>query len=98
MKRKTPNKKVNSKVTRVWLVVMLVFLGELLFYTWCRVQVTRVGYEISEGTTHRQGLLTLQQSLKIELARLRSPDRIETIARDQLGLTIPTPEQVIIIP
>ncbi len=80
------------------MVIMGFFLVELLFYTWCRVQYTRVGYEISDGMNQQQRLLTLQQNLKIELARLKSPDRIESIARRKLHLTTPTPEQVMVIP
>jgi cell division protein FtsL len=96
--KKNSGKNDGRKTTRVWLIVMSLFLSELFFYTWCRVQFTRVGYDISEGTKEQQHLLALQRNLDIEVARLKSPERIETIARQQLGLITPTPKQVIIIP
>ncbi len=40
----------------------------------------------------------MQDNLKIELARLKSPQRIAKIAREQLGLVTPTPKQTIVIP
>ena len=77
---------------------MLFFIAELFLYTWCRVQSIRIGYEIPKEVDHIQSLLTLQNNFKIELASLKSPERIEKIARQQLGLTTPTAEQVFIIP
>lgn len=77
---------------------MGVFIAELLFYTWCRVQCVRVRYEITRQTAKMQQLTALQDNLKIELARLRSPQRIARIAKNQLGLITPIPEQTIIMP
>jgi cell division protein FtsL len=96
--RKNSGKKHSRYTTGVWLVVMSLFLTELFFYTWCRVQFTRVGYDISKEERKQKRLLALQSNLNIELARLKSPERIETIARQQLDLTTPTPEQVITLP
>ena len=77
---------------------MAVFISELLFYTWCRVQCVRVGYEISKEVEKHRQLLTVQNNLKIEIARLKSPERIAKIARKQLGLVMPNPEYMITIP
>ena len=77
---------------------MLVFIAELLFYTWCRVQSVRIKYEITAQTTRIRQLSAMQDNLKIELARLKSPKRIAEIAREQLGLITPTPQQTIVLP
>jgi len=42
-------------------------------------------------------LLRDETGLKVELATLRSPQRIETIAREKLQMTYPGREQVILI-
>lgn len=84
--------------TGIWLILMLFFIVELFFYTWCRVQCIRTGYEISREDRRHQNLITLQNNLRIELARLRSPERIAKIAEQKLGLVMPTSEQMIIIP
>ena len=80
-----------------WVLLISVLMAQILFYTWCRIQCTQIGYEISEAAdTHRE-LLTDQSNLQIELARLKSPDRIAKIAKYQLGLTSPAPEQMVIM-
>jgi cell division protein FtsB len=87
-----------ARLIRIWICLMALFLGELLLYTWCRVQCVRVGYAISAQHNIQQRLLMRRNRLKIELAHLKSPERIESIARRKMGLTAPRPEQVIILP
>ena len=98
IKRKKKNKQRNPKVTIAYLLLMFAFISELLFYTWCRVQYVRVKYEIQEQTTRFRKLSAMQDNLKIELARLKSPQRITKIARTQLGLVTPTSKQTIVLP
>ena len=82
----------------LWLVLMVAFIAELLFYTWCRVQYVQIKYEITKATERRRQLVALQDNLKIEQANLKSPQRIATIARGQLGLITPTAKQTVSIP
>jgi cell division protein FtsL len=90
--------KRDPKAIMTYLVIMLVFISELLFYTWCRVQSVKMKYDIAELTETARKLTAMQDSLKIELARLKSPQRIAKIARTQLGLITPTPKQTIVLP
>ncbi len=98
MKNKKKQKQRNPKVTAAFLCLMFVFIAELLFYTWCRVQSVRVKYEIAEQTSRAKQLSAMQDNLKIEFARLKSPSRISKIAKTQLGLITPTSKQTILIP
>ena len=98
MLRRAPKKNIKPKTIGIWIVVLMIFISELLLYAWCRVQYIGVGYEILKASCHRQELVALHNTLKVELASLKSPDRIAKIARKQLGLVMPTPEQMIIIP
>jgi cell division protein FtsL len=77
---------------------MVLFIAELLFYTWSRVQCIRIGYEISAEAEKHENLMALQRNLKIELAHLKSPERIARIAKEELGLIMPGPEQLILLP
>jgi len=97
MNRKRKKPPANRKMTVIWLVCMAMFIVELFFYTWCRVQYTQVGYEITKANEGRRELITLQNNLKIELERLKSPERIAKIAEKYLGLTTPAPEQMVTI-
>lgn len=82
----------------IWVVLWSLFVGQLLFYTWCRVQSVQVGYAITEETRKQQELRAFQNSLKIELARLKAPEHISRIAREQLALTMPDARQIIVVP
>jgi cell division protein FtsL len=88
----------NLKKTGLWFLIMSVFILELFFYTWCRVQNVQFGYEISNEMNHQKKLIVYQNNLKIELARLKSPERITQIAKQQLGLVMPTAEKTILLP
>ena len=85
----------NPKMIGIWVLILFVFVGELLFYTWCRVQCIQTGYEISSERNRQQQILTLQNNLKIELARLKSPQRIAQMARERLGLVMPNARQTV---
>jgi cell division protein FtsL len=91
-------KRRNPKLLSVWVVLLTVFIAELFVYTWARVQCVRVGYEISALTKERQHQIELQDNLRVELARLKSPQRITRIAQEKLGLTLPTPKQMLMMP
>lgn len=81
----------------VGIALMVIFIAELLVYTWCRVQYVRTGYEITDATKENQRLTELQERLKVEEARLRSPERLMRIAQ-QRGLVLPDSKQVLVIP
>ena len=86
------------KFTGLWIVMLFLFLGELFFYTWCRVNNVGLGYQVARETEKKTKLMAYQENLKIELARLKSPERIARIAREQLGLSMPRAEQTIVMP
>lgn len=98
MSRKVPKKNHKVKTVGIWIVFLTIFISELLLYAWCRVQYIGAGYDILNASRYHQELVALQNNLKVELASLKSPDRIATIAKKQLGLIMPKPEQMIIIP
>ncbi|MCK4618575.1 MAG: cell division protein FtsL [Desulfobacterales bacterium] len=98
MARKTKKNARSTRIVIIWFIIMAVFIAELLIYTWSRVQCIKSGYEISNENNKNRKLITLQNNLKVELARLKSPERLAKIAKNQLGLKTPTPEQIIIIP
>ena len=98
MNRKTQKSKQGPKQIGIWIFFMVIFIIELLFYTWSRVQCIQLGYELSTAANKKNDLLLLRNNLKIEIAHLKSPKRITEIAKKQLGLTLPKPNQLIVIP
>lgn len=77
------------------LAAVVVVVVVTLFYLWTRLMVVNMGYEISGLNKERRGLVEENKRLKLEVLTLKSPQRIEEIARRELGLTYPGGEQIV---
>ncbi len=77
----------------LWVLLISIVIALLLACAWCRIQCRRIGYELSQETSTYQQLTAIQNTLRIELERLKSPERIARIARNQLDLVTPAPHQ-----
>ena len=78
-------------------IMALIFI-EMLGFTWARVQSVNIGYEITAANRRYEQLIATRNSLKIEQARLKSPERITRIATERLGLFFPEPSQTLELP
>jgi cell division protein FtsL len=100
-KKKSPKKKVVSKWRRKRLAtITAIFLWLLLSgfgYVWCRVQVVKLGYKLSDSHQLHTRLLNDNKKLHLELARLKAPERVQHIAIEQLGLKHPTKDQIVVL-
>jgi cell division protein FtsL len=66
----------------------------LLTYAWQHFECIQLRYNIEQLDAERTQAAELNQQLHLEVATLRSPMRVDAIARNQLGLTAPVPGQV----
>jgi cell division protein FtsL len=71
-----------------------IMAGCLLFYAWQHFECIQQRIQLERLEARRAQATELNQQLAIEVALLRSPMRVDTIARDQLGLTVPVPGQL----
>ena len=75
--------------------------GLLLFFSllfvWSNYQSFQAGYAITTLIKEQTRLTDLNRKYKVELANVASLDRLETLAREQLGLVPPGPDQVRVI-
>ncbi len=101
----TINQIDNSRVTRpkapnrVRECARLILLGSLLafcalLYAWQHFETIQLRYNLESLRSERAQAAEFNQELKLEVAGLRAPGRIDVIARRQLGLTVPVPGQV----
>ncbi len=97
-KRRRRQDNDNVKFTVAGVLVLLVCITEIFFYTWCSVQCLRLKSEIGRQEEIAVDLEAEKKKLRIEMARLKSPARIIGIARDKLGMVMPETDQVIVIP
>jgi cell division protein FtsL len=79
-------------------LLALCLVGVALLHVWLRLQVVHMGYALSTTSKLQNQLEQESRELKVELATLTSPDRLETMARKRLGLAPPEKGQVIVLP
>lgn len=77
-------------------VILIIVLGALL-YAWSNFRIIYMGYEMAGALNERKQLIEINERLNIELATLRSPDRIESLAVQKLGMRTPKAQEFITI-
>jgi cell division protein FtsL len=80
-----------------WVFIASVLMAVALLYVWSHIHMTELEYQIARELSSREQITEEQTKLKVELATLKSPQRIETIAREKLQMTYPEREQVIML-
>jgi cell division protein FtsL len=80
-----------------WIFITTLLMAVALLYVWCHIHMTELEYQIAQELSSQAQLAEDQAKLKLELATLKSPQRIETIAREKLQMTYPGREQVILL-
>ena len=65
-----------------------------MLYIYQHFRCIDLSFQLEQMKVQQAQAATLNSSLKLEIASLRNPMRIDVIARRQLGLTEPLPAQV----
>ncbi len=89
---------VTPRIIVFGMVFLFCFLAAAFFDAWCGIQSRRMGYEIVQAREQQEKLLDFQKKLKIEKARLTSPQMLRRYATSELNLDTPKPEQIIVMP
>jgi len=79
-----------------FLFISLVFIISV-FFVWSRVELVNLEYDISSMERKLRTLKQEERCLRLEVASLRSPSRIEQVARNDLGMKLPSPEQTVVV-
>jgi cell division protein FtsL len=79
------------------LLSLFLCLAGIAVYMWPRVQVVRLAYRMQTSEQHLRELLQQHDHLRLEVTSLKDPQRIYRIATEQLGLSTPRPDQVVIV-
>ena len=91
--------KAAAKRSKLLLLTLFIFclIVVSLFYVWSRVQVIQLGYKISSALKEEKKMTEGNKRLRLEIATLKSYSRIEKLAVEELKMTKPTADQVIVI-
>jgi cell division protein FtsL len=85
-------------IKKAGIIGFVLFLSAFGFvFVWQRVQVIKTGYEIEALKKERDALATTNKSLLIETATLTSPERVETIAKKDIGMRQPVDDQLVMV-
>lgn len=77
------------------IIVITIIVMVVLFYLWSRLLTVNIGYEISRAEKEGKELIRENEMLKLDIATLKDPARIEGMAKNELGLIYPSQRQVI---
>jgi cell division protein FtsL len=91
-------READGKSHRDYIVVTALaamFLFGLFAYGWQHYQWIQYGYRIEEAQKKKQQLAEIGRQLRLERASLSNPQRIDSIARKQLGMVVPAPGQLV---
>ncbi len=79
------------------IVTLFLFMGSGIGHVWSSFEMTQIGYDISELKNKEMSLMEANRKLRLELAHLKSPRNLAALAK-KLGLSQPSPEQIIVLP
>ena len=88
----------DSRSRRDYIIVTALaamFLVGLFVYGWQHYQWIQYGYRIEEAQKKKEQLAEIGRQLRLERASLSNPQRIDSIARKQLGMVVPVPGQLV---
>jgi cell division protein FtsL len=81
-----------------YLVVVLVLLTLVsIFHVWSRVKVIDLNLQIGELKRQLKEQQQESNRLSLEVASLKTPGRIEALAKGELGMGLPTDQQVVML-
>jgi cell division protein FtsL len=84
-----------SDVFGYLIAIMVLIAGISVFHVWSRVKVIDLNLQVAEVRRQLKEQEQEQGRLKLEVASLKMPARIEAIAKNELGMSLPTQQQVV---
>lgn len=79
-----------------YISIVILIIG-VLFYIWPYIHILNINYEFERLLKEKTKLIQNNKVLRIELASLRSLDRVENIAITRLGLIFPEEGQIVYV-
>ena len=75
--------------------IIVIVTAVSVFHVWSRVKVMDLNLKVGELRSELKEQEQTQGRLKLEVASLKMPGRIETLAKGELGMSLPTEQQVV---
>lgn len=79
------------------MICMILFTIVSVFHVWSRFKLIDLNLQLSESSRQLKDAEQEQKRLKLESASLKTPGRIEVLAKDELGMALPSKQQVVLV-
>ena len=79
------------------MLVMVLLTLVSIFHVWSRVKVIELNLQLTDVGSQFKNEQQEQNRLKLEVASMKTPARIEALAKGELGMALPTDQQVVIV-
>jgi cell division protein FtsL len=80
------------------ILMLFLFMGSSIGYVWSNFEKTQIGYDLSQLKKEEMRLREINLKLRLELAILKSPQYLEALAIQKLGLRPPAADQIVVLP
>ena len=82
---------------RIWIPVWIfpIIATLAIGTTWLRLGIVRTTYEINQAEKEIRNLVIEREQMELKVTALRSPRRLEAIARSRFGLSQPKSDRIV---
>ncbi len=84
-------------VVKFLMICMLLLTVVSVFHVWSRFHLIELNLQLGEAGKQMKELEQEQKRLKLEAESLKTPARIEAIAKRDLGMIVPQDQQIILV-
>jgi len=89
--------RVRARVVRRGVALAVIAIALALIFVWTRVRVIQLGYEVSQINRQITDLLSQKNQLDAEVAKLKSPERLEAVAKEHFHMRLPAADEIIFV-
>ena len=79
------------------MICMILFTIVSVFHVWSRFKLIDLNLQLSESSRILKEAEQEQKRLKLEAASMKTPARVEAIAKGELGMTLPSDNQMVLV-
>jgi len=90
-------KKTSRIKYSTFIFIAIIFMFVALIYVGLHIHMTELEYNVAAQLSEKGKKLEEQKKLRLELATLRAPQRVESVAREKLQMSYPESNQVIVL-
>lgn len=84
-------------IVKFLMICMVLLTVVSTFHVWSRFRLIELNLQIGEANSQLKELEQIHKRLKLEAAALKTPARIEAIAKRDLGMIVPEDDQTILV-